>query len=277
MKKIIALDLDGTTLNKQSLITERTKEVLHLAQEAGHSIILATGRPYPMSRMFYSQLGLKDPMLNLNGAIVHLPEKPWNLEKHFTLSRDIVFDLIAEKETLGFNFIAAENKETFYIDDLNYYQAAFFSDQASKENLLTPKTLYQDPASIMIGATEESVHSLINTLKMRYGNLVEVRTWGGNSPMIEVTQKGVHKAHSLEYLGAKLSFKPKDVIAFGDEKNDVEMISWAGHGVAMENGTLAVKEAANDMTTFSNDANGVAEYLVDYLQLEKNNFTSYAI
>ena len=47
MKKIIALDLDGTTLNKQSLITERTKEVLHLAQEAGHSIILATGRPYP--------------------------------------------------------------------------------------------------------------------------------------------------------------------------------------------------------------------------------------
>lgn len=269
MKKIIALDLDGTTLNNQSLITEKTQKVLQVAQENGHEIILATGRPYRLSQQFYRQLQLKNPMVNLNGAIIHLPNQNWPLEKEFFVKRDLVFDLFAEREDLGVTFLAAENKDTFYIDGLHHKEIAFFTGEARPENLLTPKNLTSDPSSIVVGTTAENTASLRNTLKARYGSLVDIRTWGGPFSILEITQKGVQKASGLEYLARCLSFKKEDVIAFGDEHNDLEMLDWAGWGVAMKNGTSEAKKAANDVTYLTNDEDGLADYLQNYLELEK--------
>ena len=77
MKKLIAIDLDGTTLNQDSIITDKTAKTLRRAIEDGHSVVIATGRPYRMSKNFYQQLQLTTPMINFNGALVHLPGKKW--------------------------------------------------------------------------------------------------------------------------------------------------------------------------------------------------------
>ena len=65
-KKLIAIDLDGTTLNTESQISKRTFDVLTRATKAGHYVTIATGRPFRMSDQFYRQLALKTPMINFN-------------------------------------------------------------------------------------------------------------------------------------------------------------------------------------------------------------------
>ncbi|WP_071130936.1 Cof-type HAD-IIB family hydrolase [Enterococcus timonensis] len=268
MKKIIAIDLDGTTLNARSLISPKTQLTLLAAKKAGHEVIIATGRPYRMSHQFYQQLQLNNPMVNLNGAIIHIPEQRWQLEKQSLVARDLVFDLIEQRQNLGINFVAAENKETYFIDALDHFDEAFFAGPATVENLLTPKNLTTDPASIMLGTTMDNAVQLATSLQERYGNFVDVRTWGGPNAILEMTQKGVQKASGLAYLAKSLGFKQSDVIAFGDEHNDVEMLAWAGWGVAMKNGTKEALSAANDATRFTNDEDGLADYLTEYLGLE---------
>ena len=267
MKKMIAIDLDETTLNDASLLTPQTKKVLQMATAAGHQVVIATGRPYRMSDNFYHALQLKTPMINLNGAIVHIPDKNWVNEKHFMLQRDLALEIIEQKQTFAATFIAAENKETFYIDDLHNYDARWFASTATEDNLLTPQNLSDNPASIMLGTSPENVQPLAQLLRAKYGQLADVRTWGGPYSVLEMTAKGVHKASGLAYLAERLNLKRENIIAFGDEHNDVEMLSWAGWGVAMANGSAEAKLAANDQTTLSNVADGLAAYLLDYLKL----------
>lgn len=268
MKKLIAIDLDGTTLNQDSKITDKTARTLRRAIQDGHSVVIATGRPYRMSKNFYQELQLTTPMINFNGALVHLPDKQWAGEQETSFNRKIVFDLMAEKKNLKLDFIAAENRETFFIDDLNFFDQHFFaSDFATNENLLTVNTLRTNPTSVLLRSQPENVGSVSEELKQQYGHEVEVNTWGGPNPILEVVAKGIQKAHGLRRVIDHLNMKQEDILAFGDEHNDVEMLKFAGWGVAMANGTDQVKSVANDVTGKPNTEDGMADYLTKYLDL----------
>lgn len=89
-RKLIALDLDGTTLNGKTQITQKTKEVLNKAQQAGHVVSIVTGRPNRMAVGYYDELKLKGPMINFNGALGYIPHKQWEHEYQTTFSKNIV-------------------------------------------------------------------------------------------------------------------------------------------------------------------------------------------
>lgn len=268
MKKLIAIDLDGTTLNQDSKITDKAARTLRRAIQDGHSVVIATGRPYRMSKNFYQELQLTTPMINFNGALVHLPGKNWDGEQETSFNRKIVFDLMAEKKNLKLDFIAAENRETFFIDDLNFFDQHFFaSDFATDENLLTVNTLRTNPTSVLLRSQPENVGSVSEELKQQFGHEVEVNTWGGPNPILEVVAKGIQKAHGLKRVIDNFNMKQEDIIAFGDEHNDVDMLKFAGWGVAMANGTDQVKAVANDITEKPNTEDGMADYLTKYLDL----------
>ena len=108
--KIIAIDLDGTTLNIESQLSPRTREVLVRATKAGHFVTIATGRPFRMSDQFYKELALTTPMVNFNGGLVHKPRQVWANEMEHSISREIAFELMAQKEQLGLTFVSAENR-----------------------------------------------------------------------------------------------------------------------------------------------------------------------
>lgn len=113
----------------------------------------------------------------------------------------------------------------------------------------------------------ENVGSVSEELKQQYGHEVEVNTWGGPNPILEVVAKGIQKAHGLRRVIDHLNMKQEDILAFGDEHNDVEMLKFAGWGVAMANGTDQVKSVANDVTDKPNTEDGMADYLTKYLDL----------
>ena len=98
-KKLIALDLDGTTLNNRSEISVRTQNVLTTLRNAGHIVSIVTGRPYRNSKQFYTQLGMETPIVNFNGALCHLPNQlNWESQYHKTLDREIALDMLTLKK-----------------------------------------------------------------------------------------------------------------------------------------------------------------------------------
>ena len=264
--KIIAIDLDGTTLNTESQLSPRTREVLVRATKAGHFVTIATGRPFRMSDQFYKELALTTPMVNFNGGLVHKPRQVWVNEMEHSISREIAFELMAQKEQLGLTFVAAENRETFFIDDLSGFdQHFFFSGNASEKNLLA--NLKTDPTSLLVKTENELAESVSLRIKDQFDDAVDVRTWGGPQAILEIVPKGVHKALGLSVIADSLSLDRQDIIAFGDEHNDLEMLDYAGWGVAMANGTQQLKSIANDVTDKTNAEDGMVDYLEKYLGL----------
>lgn len=268
MKKLIAIDLDGTTLNGESKISPRTASVLKQAAAAGHFVTIATGRPYRMSGNFYDELNLNTPMINFNGALVHLPHQTWQKETQAQINRDIVFDIIALKESLNIDFIAAEDKYSFFIDRLDFFDADFFPSNATEENLLSAKNLRTNPTSLMLRLNEQNADSVTTQLMDQFGEVIDVSTWGGPKPILEIVAKGIQKAQGVAHAADALGVKQKDVIAFGDEHNDVDMLAFAGWGVAMKNGSQQAKEAADDVTEKTNQEDGLADYLEKYLAMQ---------
>ena len=96
-QKLIAIDLDGTTLNENSQITPKTKEVLTKATAAGHIVSIVTGRPNRISENYYDFLGLKSPMINFNGAVGHIPHQTWDKEYALTFKSNLGSKLLQLK------------------------------------------------------------------------------------------------------------------------------------------------------------------------------------
>ena len=77
---LIALDLDGTTLNNQSKLTNETITTLRALARDGHIVSIITGRPYRIAKHIYDEIGIKTPMVNFNGALTHIPHEHWDKE-----------------------------------------------------------------------------------------------------------------------------------------------------------------------------------------------------
>lgn len=267
-KKLIAIDLDGTTLNQDSMITSKTKETLKKAINAGHHVSIATGRPFRMSHQFYQQLELTTPMVNFNGALVHIPNQHWDGERETLINREIAFEILSQKKQLNLDFIAAENRDTFFIDSFDFFDEKIFaSSRPGEENLLSPKNLTTNPTSLLVRTDKRFAGAVSAELTRQFGSYVDVRTWGGPTAILEIVSKGIQKAKGVQEIANYLSIDQKDVIAFGDEHNDLELLDYAGWGVAMANGTDQLKGIANDVTPLSNQEDGLAVYLEKLLKL----------
>lgn len=268
-KKLIAIDLDGTTLNQDSMITSKTKETLKKAINAGHHVSIATGRPFRMSHQFYQQLELTTPMVNFNGALVHIPNQHWDGERETLINREIAFEILSQKKQLNLDFIAAENRDTFFIDSFDFFDEKIFaSSRPGEKNLLSPKNLTTNPTSLLVRTDKRFAEAVSVELTRQFGSYVDVRTWGGPTAILEIVSKGIQKAKGVQEIANYLSIDQQDVIAFGDEHNDLELLDYAGWGVAMANGTDQLKGIANDVTPLSNQEDGLAVYLEKLLKLQ---------
>lgn len=268
-KKLIAIDLDGTTLNQDSMITSKTKETLKKAINAGHHVSIATGRPFRMSHQFYQQLELTTPMVNFNGALVHIPNQHWDGERETLINREIAFEILSQKKQLNLDFIAAENRDTFFIDSFDFFDEKIFaSSRPGEKNLLSPKNLTTNPTSLLVRTDKRFAEAVSAELTRQFGSYVDVRTWGGPTAILEIVSKGIQKAKGVHEIANYLSIDQQDVIAFGDEHNDLELLDYAGWGVAMANGTDQLKGIANDVTPLSNQEDGLAVYLEKLLKLQ---------
>lgn len=267
-RKLIAIDLDGTTLNDQSEITEQTKNVLMDLRRQGHIVSIVTGRPYRNSYYYYQDLQLDTPIVNFNGAWCHIPkDSDWSHAYHKTLSKELALSMLSLKEIPEVKLIAAESRDSVYVEGEYIPYHDFFPQGIHVSKQLRPEILLEDPTSVgVFTATREYQPMIEQKIVDRYKTSVEVRMWGGNAPCLEVVAAGVQKALGLERIADYYNIKREDILAFGDQENDYEMIQYAGHGVVMSNGIDRLKGIADDVTSKSNHDNGMAHYLNNYFK-----------
>ncbi|GAA0454955.1 Cof-type HAD-IIB family hydrolase [Alkalibacillus silvisoli] len=274
-KHLIALDLDGTLLNNNKVISDQTLKTIESAKEAGHIVAIATGRPFRASKQYYQQMGLSSPIVNMNGAFTHHPKQVnWD-HQHSPLPKDVAHDIVDTCYDVGVQNILAEIMDDVYIEYENNHDITKFF----QFGLDTPATfgkikdhLPQDPSSVLIHPFDDRVDAIRQTLTDRHASVVDHRKWGAPFHVIEVIRSDMHKAVGVQKIAKDYDIPKDRIIAFGDEDNDFEMIEYAGVGVAMDNGIDELKSLANEITSTNHD-DGVAQFLQEYLNLPKIELT----
>lgn len=267
---LIVLDLDGTLLTDDKLITEKTVQAIQQAKRQGHAVMFATGRPYRATEFYYQQLGLTTPVVNFNGAFVHHPLDRSMETIHKTLSLSVVKEVMETMQQFPWNNMVAEVQDDVYV---HRHDALVLDNfKMGKPNVTTgdiQRYLKVDPTSLLIQANEADVETIQSHLKQVHAEVVGNRAW--NSPwghVIEVFPSGLSKAAGLAHVSKWVDIPKERIIAFGDENNDLEMIEYAGVGIAMSNGIDELKAIADDITTTSNNEDGIAHMLYKRLHLE---------
>ncbi|MFC4797894.1 Cof-type HAD-IIB family hydrolase [Neobacillus sp. GCM10023253] len=267
-RHLIALDLDGTLLKDDKTISEKTKEVLRKAREDGHIVMIATGRPYRSSEMYYRELDLDTPIVNFNGAFMHHPRNPkWGFF-HEPLDIHVAKDIVEACRSFHFHNIIAEVMDDVYFHYHDQKLIEIFN--FGHPNITTgdlSNYLKDSPTSLLIHTEEDQLKKIRDHLSDAHAEVIDHRSWAAPWHVIEIIKSGLNKAVGLKKAADYYGISKQRVIAFGDEDNDLEMLEYAGYGIAMGNGIDQVKNIANDVT-LTNEEDGVAEYLTDLLRLK---------
>jgi 5-amino-6-(5-phospho-D-ribitylamino)uracil phosphatase len=267
-RHLIALDLDGTLLKDDKTISPLTKKVIEKAKEDGHYVMIATGRPFRSSEMYYRELGLSTPIVNFNGAFVHHPlNNNWGTF-HSPLDIKVAKDIVDACQDFQLYNIIAEVKDEVY---LHYHDEKLLDIFGFGHPSITTgdlrEFLKQSPTSMLIHAEEQHVSSIRKHLTDVHAEVIDHRRWAVPWHVIEIVKTGLNKAVGIQKVSDYYQIPAERIIAFGDEDNDLEMIDFAGYGVAMGNGIDSLKNIANDIT-LSNEEDGIAVYLNELLNLK---------
>ncbi|GFH42475.1 haloacid dehalogenase [Lactococcus hodotermopsidis] len=266
-KKLIAIDLDGTTLHSDGVtISDYTKAIFKKVEQKGHQIVIATGRPYRMAIDIYQELGLESPMINFNGGMTSIPNQKWahTVSKH--IDKALIFDLIKHQHTFKLDFLAAEYRRKFFINALDKADPGIFGVESFlPHHQLKIEKLNANPNAVLLQTRITDKISLADKMDEHFKNQVNVSAWGGPNGILEVVPKGVSKASALKHLLKINKQERSDLIAFGDEHNDIEMIKFAGTGYAMKNASATLLPHADQQLKWTNDEDGVARQLQEML------------
>ena len=268
--KLICIDMDGTLLDNNHVISERNKEALRKAKDLGVTIAISTGRLFSSAKYYSELIGIDTAVLASNGAYIKTNYKDDTVIET-PLSKETVLEIydIVKKYGLSANYnswdtLIRENKipetHTYNIMNKNLPEEKKVKFLIDEDNL--PNTLKNFNGNILKSIVIEDGHNKDNLwaskkeLKETFGDKLHVVSSGTNN--FEVISGTISKGIAVKYLAESLNLKPSEVMCIGDSENDLSMINYAGIGVAMGNGLDMVKEEA-DYVTDTNNNSGVAK------------------
>lgn len=262
MKKIIFSDLDGTLLTDDKRITEGNRTAIRAMTEAGHSFVIATGRPFESAYKISQELGLNGEgcyIVSYNGSHVYdCCQKKALLDKK--LSMETVRELFGFAWTEGLYIQTYQDGEIVTkerTEELDFYEKNTNLPGCPKEDVFSYLT--KEPNKAIVIDLHDHKRLLRFQKKHEAWAKGKCRLIFSNAQYLEVIAEGVSKQTGIEFLTDYLGVDQKNVIAVGDEVNDIEMIRAAGIGVAVQNANPAAKEAADYVTGFTNNEDAIAE------------------
>jgi len=259
--KVIALDLDGTLLNKKKEISLSNQERIQKLREQGVKVVLASGRSATAMRYYYNQLGLDEPMVCCNGGFVvdpitekviaSRPIKREDLETAAELLRqEDAYYLVYTATTLWMSSIQfSMDQWVFRNRKLAPEDQVDIKIREDLESLFDEEPIYK---LFVFCVNEEEKQDRIQLLRKLPGLEVSDSLPGA----IDLMRKGVTKADGLKDIADYYGISMNEIAFMGDHNNDVEALKQAGLGVAMGNATEAARNAA-DWLTDDHDEDGV--------------------
>ncbi|AEI42258.1 Cof-type HAD-IIB family hydrolase [Paenibacillus mucilaginosus] len=241
--KLVALDLDGTLLTDDKAISAENRAAILEATDRGVTVAFSTGRGIQNALPYVEQLGLKSPIVTVNGSEVW--KAPGVLHERHLLDRGLLrrlHELSVQYDTWFW---------AYCVGDI-YNKDRWATEAEIEENEWLKFGYYVENTEILAAIRKE----------IESWDLLEITN---SHPFnMELNPKGISKASGLEQVCGMLGITMKEVIAMGDSLNDVAMIRAAGLGVAMGNAQEEVKKLA-DRVTVTNEEHGVAKIIREYV------------
>ncbi|MEF3302740.1 Cof-type HAD-IIB family hydrolase [Paenibacillus sp. GYB003] len=225
--KMLALDLDGTLLDRNGTVSEENAEWVRKAQRSGLHVVLVSGRHRLRMMPIVESLGLRLPIISTNGCEIWSAEGRL-LDRKVLSWKDVeAVHLLAFRHNVRYRAYCAEG--VFDSDKRSYLAQMDYS--------WLKVLLKSDSCESLLAAYER----LLATDRL------ELIVYGapGEPHQIDVQPKGTGKAAALDKLCRTLGIRRDDVVAIGDDRNDVDMLRFAGLGVAMANAPDDVRAAAD--------------------------------
>lgn len=252
--KLIASDLDGTLVRSDGTVDPRTRRALAAAEAAGATVVFCTARPHRGLDTLANETGHRGVAICNNGAML------WDLHTESVLEASPLAPAVARKlvalleaEVPGGAW-AVERTGGFGHEPGYVTRWPIPADAAVD----AVHALIAEPAvKLLLRHSRLSADVLLARARAACGHLAELSHSSMTDALLEISAAGVSKATALARLCAQRGIDRRDVVAFGDMPNDVPMLAWAGHSVAVANAHPDAQAAADELTA-SNDEAGVA-------------------
>lgn len=269
--KMIAIDLDGTLLCPRGTVTAPAKDAVHRALDAGLLVCFATGRNWTECRAILDAVGHYDSAVLVGGAVVY------DTRNHVTLHRalmrpELARELSALMEDMGHAVLALQDHHEAGVDYLITDNVPL-NEATTQWMRLTSAThrrhgrLADHPHThtIRVGivAPRGQITQAKQTLEARYGDalvLHDLKVPSYDVEVLEAFDPAVNKWAGIQHVAARHGIRPEEIIAIGDDVNDLPMIRHAGLGVAMGNARPEVRAVAKRVIG-PNTEEGLAAFL----------------
>ncbi|MBQ9942591.1 MAG: HAD family phosphatase [Christensenellaceae bacterium] len=262
--RLICLDIDGTLINSHSQITPATKEAIGKVSAAGAQVVLVSARMPMGIAPLCRQLGLGDSLIAFSGGMIVRGEQVLKDETLPLSATRLIYDATRR---LGVHMSIYRH---------NDWRVEAMDPWAVQEGEITATTPTVGdfgpmldawekeglcPNKIMLMAEPDKIDLLNKTLTAQFGDALNI--YPSKPTYLEIMPPRVSKTAAIEVLMEQMGITKEQVMAIGDNFNDLSMITFAALGIAMGNAPDEVKEKA-DAVTLSNDEDGVAAALYKY-------------
>ena len=269
--RMLVIDIDGTLLNPEGKIAAPTRAAVQAAQQAGIIVTLATARRYCNTGQIADELGLQIPLILYDGAMI-VQHPQGNILHTQTLSADIAQQAVNILLRHGVQPVVHpdtgldEQIWTGSADFDNLWLDAYFTTYPDMVRRMPYAQLcagHADPLRVVAFDAEEAILSVSPEIAALDCSWTTIKRGNYGCAELAVMHAGCSKASGVTALARLFGLPLSEVMAIGDNNNDIHMLQCAGWGVAMGQAPLAVKAAARAVTA-SNAEDGVAQAIQLY-------------
>ena len=267
--RLLVLDIDGTISGQSNQIREPVKRAIQAVQAKGIQVAIATGRMYRSALRFHAEIGSTLPLMAYQGAFIKDPLNNKVL-RHWSVPKPLVLQLLDHFEQPALRQLLSVH---FYIDDCLYVremteETRCYAERSGIEPISVGdlrRTLATEPTKVLALSDDSAlIDTLLGHLRQRY-TPAELYLTTSVATFFEATHPLVSKGNAVRYLTEEiLGWQAANVMAIGDNFNDIEMIEYAGIGVAMGEAPKAVQEIAQWVAP-SVEGDGVAAAIEHFL------------
>ena len=259
---MLACDLDRTLIWEDALLRPRTKAAIAAAREAGLPVVVVTGRMFQSVRRYLDAAGIDDPVVCYQGAVVADPVSG-DFLRHEPIPLELAREAISAVVAAGYHLNCYVDDE-LYVADVTPEARAYADFQQLAIHPVGDLLAWLDrpPTKLVSVGDPRALDGLEVELKAHFRDRLYISK---SLPyFLELASPAVTKGSGLAFLAEHLGFTAAETVAFGDGENDVELLEWAGYGVAVANAHRRVLHVA-DLVCPPADEEGVAQVIEAYL------------
>ncbi|WP_448562789.1 Cof-type HAD-IIB family hydrolase [Trichothermofontia sp.] len=267
--RLLVLDIDGTIAGESNTIREPVLAAIRAAQATGIQVAIATGRMFCSALRFHQMVGSSLPLIAYQGALIKDPHTQ-QVHRHWPIDREMTARILDDLEHSRWRSVLSIHvyiDDRLHVRDLSPVTQLYLARSEIEPVVVGDlrQLLPQEPSKILaLSDNPNLIADLMEHLRQRY-TPAELYLTRSVATFFEATHPAVNKGTAVRYLAEELLGIPaSQVMAIGDNFNDVEMLQYVGFSVAMGNAPPEV-QAMVDWVAPSVEADGVAAAIEQFL------------